>query len=707
MKIRIIRTVDILLIILLGFSLGCASKGGVKAASGAPEITAVNFLEEKIEVKASGQFTYTIFKPSDPYKVVVQLPGLGAGRFKGKLESKTIGVTEITVSETDSSTKSAMLEILLESPGTEVQPLYGSNTLVIGIKADGEGPFAEDKITVGAERAMPAEVMVAAKETQAQERPQAAGVKDVPSAVSATSINEVGIEYSKAETKLVIKGNGVLIPNVFALRNRVVIDMPEVQMKAALPSTVKPPLKGIRSGVYPDKVRLVVDLAGESDFEAVTVGNSVVITLLAKEPEWDIVSAPAEPGRPGAPAAPFGLGEVYAGQKISLDFQDADITPIFMLLGEVGGYNVVVHPNVKGTITLKLKGVPWDKALDIILKIHSLEKSMEGNILKIAPIAEFARWKDEETKLRDAERMAEPLDQKVIKLNYATADDVQKAIRDTRILSPRGSVTVDKRMNTLIVQDIAEGIEKISELVDIMDVVKPQVMIEAKIVRVNSEYSKELGIRWGGTFIGQNWPPVGGDFSVNTPPASAGAGAAVQGGALGMIIGTANTVRVNLSLSALETTNKARTLSNPKVLTMDNEAANIQQGDSIPVQTATAEGTTTVFVNANLNLSVTPRIAPDGYVQMKIDANNDQADLIFGALGIKRQGIKTNAIVKDGETLVVGGIYTTEDTDVEAGVPYLSKIPILGNLFKTRRKEGPSSTELLILITPKIVGRTS
>jgi type IV pilus assembly protein PilQ len=243
-----------------------------------------------------------------------------------------------------------------------------------------------------------------------------------------------------------------------------------------------------------------------------------------------------------------------------------------------------------------------------------------------------------------------------------------------------------------------------------MDVPKPQVMIEAKIVEIDNTYTRTLGIRWGGnandTNLATRVDDVAGNFSVNTPVTRFGpdqTGAGVE-----LLLGSINdSINVDLSLEALETIGKSKKLANPRVLTIDGETANIQQGSSIPVQTTTAEGTKTEFVNANLNLQVTPRITPDGFIQLKVSAANDSpGDITPGGIAINRKNVSTQAIVKDGETLVIGGIYTTQDNKTESGVPVFHRIPLLGWLFKTRTDLKPQN-ELLILITPRIVKQTA
>ncbi|MDP2277316.1 MAG: type IV pilus secretin PilQ, partial [Nitrospirota bacterium] len=533
-------------------------------------------------------------------------------------------------------------------------------------------------------------------------------------------IVKVNIEKEQDVLKLIIKGNGSLNPNVFELDNRTVLDMPNVTLEAPLPKA-QSPLKGIRAGKYKDKTRIVLDMKEKTSFIVTSIEDSVIVAF--QLPEKEKYAAKAEKKAETAVG-----GEVkteakaqtteterpvegkYKGQKISLDFQDADIGPIFRLLADISGYNFVIDPSVKGKITLKLMNVPWEQALDIILQTFSLGKSIEGNIVWIAPITTFTKISEDKIKAKAVEEIAEDITQEIVRINYATAGDISAAITNAKLVTKdRGSITMDNRMNTLIIKDTQKNINKIKELVKIMDVAKPQVMIEAKLVSVSSDYSESLGIRWGGN-LGTASPRVGfgnidiagGTFSVNTPIVTAGSAAAIKGGVLGLSLGSANSVQVNLSLSALESINKARTLSNPKILTMDNEAATIQQGQTFFVQTTSAEGTKTEEKQATLSLTVTPKITPDGYVQLKVIATDNSLTSVTPPV-MDTKTINTNALVKNGETLVLGGIYTTSTTEGEQGIPLLSRIPILGWLFKTKTQSGPNVKELLIFITPTIV----
>jgi type IV pilus assembly protein PilQ len=669
----------------------------------------------------------------------VELPDVKLGIAAGKIKSEKAGITEIVPSQTDEPPLTK-LEILLSSPAGIV-PAYKGTLLTLNIinleeelkakttEKAAEAPKAEEtkitaeKIEDAFKETKTVEITKPEEKPKTAEKeepalPKTAAPKELP---AATSIVKVNIEKEQEVLKLIIKGNGSLNPNVFELDNRTVLDMPNVTLDAPLPKA-QAPLKGIRAGKYKDKTRIVLDLKEKTSFTVTSIEDSVIVSF--QLPEKETYAAKAEKKAETAVG-----GEVkteakaetmepekpvegkYKGQKISLDFQDADIGPIFRLLADISGYNFVIDPSVKGKITLKLMNVPWDQALDIILQTFGLGKSVEGNIVWIAPVSMFAKMSDEKTKAKDVEEKAEELMQEIIRINYAAAGEISGAIDKGKLLSSRGAVTIDNRMNTLIIKDTQKSINKIKELVKIMDVAKSQVMIEAKIVEVGSTYSESLGIRWGGN-LGTASPRVGfgnidinsGTFSVNTPIVSAGAAATNPGGVLGLSLGSANTIKVDLSLSALESVGKSRRLSNPKIMTMDNEAATIQQGVSIPVQTVSAEGTKTEYVNATLSLGVTPRITPDGYVQLKINATNNALGILTPqGYAIETKSVNTQALVKNGDTLVVGGIYTTNTTEGDTGIPLLSRIPILGWLFKTKTQTGPNVTELLIFITPTIV----
>ncbi|MCG2710226.1 MAG: type IV pilus secretin PilQ [Thermodesulfovibrionales bacterium] len=744
---------------LLILASGCATTTGVQEERQIATLTAIDITDNTLNINADKPFTYTIYKPSDPYKAIVELPDMRLGIAAGKIKSDKAGITEIMPSQTEEPLLTT-LEILLSSPAGIV-PAYKGTLLTLNIinleeelKAKTNEKASETPSALGGAEEKTQEVKVplekaaeppkevkAAEVTKPEEKPKTAEKEEPkPSAPKelppATSIVKVNIEKEQDVLKLIIKGNGSLNPNVFELDNRTVLDIPNVTLETPLPKA-QSPLKGIRSGKYKDKIRIVFDMKEKTNFTVTAIEDSVIVSF--QLPEKEKYAATAE--KPASmetktetaiPAKPAEEGK-YKGQKISLDFQDADIGPLFRLLADISGYNFVIDSDVKGKITLKLMNVPWEQALDIILQTHGLAKQEEGNIMWIAPIAKFTKMSKEKTEAKDIEEKAtaalSPLERKTYRLMFANAQNVKQQLlgekltitldpvtkertvttgydEKQRVLSPRGQVTSDIKTNVIIVSDIPAKIAQVDDLIKEFDQATRQVMIEAKIVEVGSDYSESMGIRWGGT-IGT--PPAGigigeiksGTFAVNTPLA----GVTGPGGVLGLSLGSASTVQVNLSLSALESVGKSRTLSNPKILTLDNKEANIEQGTAIPYTIQTDKGPQTDFKMATLGLTVTPTITPEGNVQIHVKATNNTpgATTPTADIAINTMSLTTNALVKNGETLVLGGIYKTSTTESETGIPLLSRIPILGWLFKTKTQTGPNVKELLILITPTIV----
>lgn len=419
----------------------------------------------------------------------------------------------------------------------------------------------------------------------------------------------------------------------------------------------------------------------------------------------------------------------YTGRRVSFEFKDIDIHNLLRIIAEVSKRNIIVADNVSGRVTIRLRNVPWDQALDLILRSKGLDKEVMGNIIRIAPYKELEEERQTRLKMLEANRKLEPLKVRLIPVNYAQASSVAGKVKD--LLTERGSISIDDRTNVIIVKDTTEALARAEGLVRRLDTQTPQVLIESRIVEANSSFTREFGIQWGGhvSMAPATGNPTGllfpnvvrmtgassaegnlgtadiPNFAVNLP-APIGAGA---GGGVGFIFGSAGgAVALNLRLTAMENAGHIKTISAPKVTTLDNTPATIGQGVSIPFSQVSAAGVNTTFVEAKLELKVTPHVTADGSVLMDIQATNNQPDPgITGANGqpsISKKEAKTQVLVKDGDTTVIGGIYTRSQASNEAAVPVLSKIPVLGWLFKKHR-EVDNRTELLIFITPRIVNR--
>lgn len=411
-------------------------------------------------------------------------------------------------------------------------------------------------------------------------------------------------------------------------------------------------------------------------------------------------------------AAASSIPSRFTGKKVSLDFQDADITNVLRLLSEVSKLNMVIGENVKGKITIKMSNVPWDQALDVILKLKGLGKVFEDNVLRIDTLSNIAQSQEDEARAKDAMIKAEDLEIKIIPVNYAKAKDILESVKKT--LSSRGDVTVDERTNTIILKDIRYKHDEVIKFLKILDKPTSQVLIEARIVQADSNFARDLGVQWGGTYatnpgtynIGIMGGPTGtvgaptSGFAVNLPAQ----GVAGTKGSMGFTIGKGNSFNLDLRLSAGESKGVTKVLSAPKITTLDNREATIQQGEAIPYKTFSQEGTKTEFIDATLTLKVTPKVTPDGHIAMaiKISKNRQGSIVVEGTPSINKKEATTEVLVKDGETTVIGGIYESTDVDNLNGVPWFYRVPLLGWLFKNTQQSNIKS-ELLIFITPKII----
>ena len=445
-------------------------------------------------------------------------------------------------------------------------------------------------------------------------------------------------------------------------------------------------------------------------------------------PEPAIITPVAEPV-PEVPVRPTVLTapEVrYAGEIISLKFKDADLRDVILYLGHFAGLNVVFDPDVRGTVTCDLQDVPWDQALDIILKLNKMGKTLEGNVLRIAPMAVLTREDEELRRLQDSKELAAPIQLKVFDLSYAKATDVESLLRAK--ISTRGEIIVDERTNTLIISDVRDRFETLEQLIYVFDTPTPQVSIEARIIEATSTFVRNIGIQWG--FRGIMDPFYGNQTSLKFPNKILVDGALIPQGiatkgiggplggyainlpapafqtALGLSFGNVlDNFRLDMAISALETSGEGQIISSPIITTQNNQPAEIIQGRQIPVQTVANFTTTTRFVNAALELRATPQITAEGTVIMSIEIRNNAADfanLVNGIPPITTQSATTTVMVPDGGTTVIGGIYRTEDSITREKVPFLHKIPLLGSLFKNFARTR-QNRELIIFITPRII----
>ncbi|WP_180135092.1 type IV pilus secretin PilQ [Acinetobacter sp. YH12070] len=478
---------------------------------------------------------------------------------------------------------------------------------------------------------------------------------------------------------------------------------------------------------------ITIQSTGSYEYMAYQTDNKLTVSL--KRPE------DKNPLRPKA-------ANHYTGKKISLDFQDIEVRRVLQLLADFTEINMVAADTVQGNITLRLKDVPWDQALDIVLKTKNLDKRRNGNVIWIAPVSELIKAEEEEAKaLRQSMKLA-PIQTEYLTLSYAKAADIEKLITQSKtagntgssnssnntdedrgnLLSPRGTISADTRTNTLIINDTAQNIDQIRKMVDLLDVSVKQVMVEARIVKASTDFTKEMGVKWGllSQGINQNdhllvggsdttlWdlktPDDDGKYTIQRPSnLNVDLGVTTAGAsriAFGLI--SLSDFMLDLELSALQADGYGEVISTPKVLTADKQQAKVASGQEIPYQTTTGTGSnatsSTEFKEALLSLDVTPSITPDGKVQMKLNIKSDSPAGYAqnGEIILNKNEINTDVLVNNGETVVLGGIFNQETQSKQTKVPFLGDIPYVGRLFRKDMKSD-AKNELLIFVTPRIV----
>ncbi|HVR28004.1 MAG TPA: type IV pilus secretin PilQ [Thermoanaerobaculia bacterium] len=405
----------------------------------------------------------------------------------------------------------------------------------------------------------------------------------------------------------------------------------------------------------------------------------------------------------------------YFGAPISMSLKDADITEVLRSIARISGLNVVIQPGVSGPVTVELESVPWDQALEQILKINQLGMELEGNILRIAPVARLAQEAEEQQRLQAAKSLSLPLTTVMRRVSYASASEVAAILQRGRggsgLLSQRATVIVDNRTNTLIIQELPAYMDQVIQIIENLDVPEDQVMIEARIVETTKNWSRALGFAWEFDFIADaaHGNTTGLEFPNNIE--STGGVGLLTGGANGFLnIGLGNilnTFELDLILQAAESEGLVNIISAPKVATLNNERASIQSGLQIPVQTVANNTVTVQFVNATLRLDVTPHITAEGTVLLEINIQKREPQPGLAVVGspsspIATRDARTRVLVRDGGTAVIGGIYEVSTNESQDRVPGLANIPILGHLFKNRNRSN-TNEELLIFITPRIV----
>jgi type IV pilus secretin PilQ/predicted competence protein len=746
----------------------------------------------RLVVACTAPLAYTYYSP-DPLTLVVDVPEVDSSKVPSRISVGTPEVESIRITNMarGDGRNLARIEVKLASlvpyqifsKGHDLNLVFERAAAAAAapapapvVEARHEAPVAE---APAASAPAPAPEIVAVPETPVVEARTVAPAPVGPRRPASRILSVVQSEEA-GQLAVTVRADGSLRYQDFFLGNpdRLVVDFKDVTSRAPMRNLEvnQSPVRKVRlaqfSAADPKVARLVLDLSSRAQYRIVDAADGVKIVfgegaaaspapLAALRTDADPAPAPQMGSAPPAllPAplpAPLpevapepqdpvltsatnlaGVEKVYTGHPISLDFKDGDLQDIFRLFADISGMNVVVNPGVSGKVTLKLNEVPWDQALDLILKANGLGYTLEGNVIRIARLSDLQKEESDRRKLAEEKALAGDLGTLTTRISYAKAQELSDVLKKAGALSARGTINVDTRTNTMIVKDLPAFLERSKELIAELDRATPQVEIEARIVVTSRNFTRDLGIQWG--FLNQQTNQFG-NTNRRTFPSSVvlnGQGVPAQGGvaagdlapgsgigngddrgyavnlpatgfntalgiSLGNLIGSFN---LDAALTALERQGRGRLLSTPKVTTQNNQEAEIKQGVQIPIQTVANNTVTVTFKDAVLTLKVTPQITEAGTVILKVEVENNAADfanLVNGIPPINTQSAKTQVLVQDGSTAVIGGIYQSNEQTSQSSTPFLGKVPILGYLFRNRFVQ-TTNNELLLFITPRII----
>jgi type IV pilus assembly protein PilQ len=693
----------------------------------------------RVEMEAAPPWNYALSTNLEPATVTVELPGMerGPGVTLGEINKPP--VLRFQANEVLQPRPGLHVVFHLTSP-VEPDVRTEGNKLVMDFPfpraartADGPPPLPEATATAGTGPAGP----------------------------PARTMSKVDVRRGEGEVSVVLLGDGAFAYQVRQLgRDRLVIDLANVEtpLRYQLLPVDHPLLKQIRIGQHSNRVRLVLDLPKPSDYSVEPGPGSLAIRLFpprqpagaagggatakARAGRVEPADSPVSPDRPAGaagggaraqmatdPRSPLEAEEGgrprYSKPRISLDVQGAELTHVLRSIAEVSGFNIVVGEGVKAKVNMNMRNVPWDQALDMLLKMNNLGKIEEGNVVWIDSLANIARQQEEEAKAKESKIKAEDLVTRVLYVQNVPVQEIHRSLQ--QYLSPRGQVTFNTASNALIIKDTESYVVSLVELARSLDLEVPQVQIEARIVQADTSYTRSLGIQWGvsntqtlnsgavANVRGQGQTttdPFGGQtnqFLVNLPAVVSGL-SAVPG--LGFTYGklTGDGALLDLRLTAGEQLGLTKVVAAPKILTLDKREAKIEQGQSVPYQTTSLQGTQTTFVDALLSLKVTPQITSRDpkeagkqiLLKLKVTRNSVGTQSSQAGPSIDKKEAETQLLVRDGETAVIGGIFQDEVSNTVTGIPWLSRIPVIGWLFKNK-VERTVKNELLIFLTPSIV----
>jgi type IV pilus assembly protein PilQ len=647
----------------------------------------------------------TGFTIQSPARIAIDFPNVGNAMGRSQVEINQGNLKSANVVQAGERTR---LVLNLKQSTTYRSEIQGKSLLIfMEPLASASAPATAPPVTTFAENRNRESVPL--KDIDFRRAPDGAGrlVVDLAN-------NQVGVDIKQQGQNLVVEFLKTSLPE--GLRRR--LDVGDFGTPVQLIST-------FQTG---DRVRMVVEPKGQWEHSAYQSDNQFVLEV--RQQKIDPSKLTKGPG--------------YSGEKLSLNFQNIEVRSLLQVIADFTNFNVITSDSVTGGVTLRLKDVPWDQALDIILQAKGLGMRKTGNVLWIAPKDEITAKEKLELEAVAALQGLEPVRSQAFQLNYTKAADIAAQLGagsgggssgNARILSARGSVIAEPRTNQLFITDIPSKLEAIQSLITKLDIAVRQVLIEARIVEASDTFGRSLGVRLGGADLrgvrggdagyklnGNNRVAFGGNYSAvgktngsvegqidTTESSLINLPAVGQGGfnpaSIGLSIFSSAANRfLLLELSALEADGKGKVVSSPRVVTADQTKALIEQGTELPYQVATSSGATSIaFRKANLKLEVTPQITPEGNIILDLDVNKDSVGQSTAAgFAINTKHIKTQVLVENGGTVVIGGIYELNEVESETRVPLLGDIPVLGYLFKTRQKSS-NKQELLVFITPKMV----
>ena len=716
-------------VIFIMFMAGCASKAAIKkpeqTSASPPETMQVKTQPapqpelENIEIRSANQGcsirlsttvatpTYTVFKLTKPERIIVDLPDMLPNENYRILEVQNDFITHIKSTQIQDKGESFLrVEVGLQNDYS-YNAEHKNNSIFIALSPKTiAGPKIETPKAAEA-KADPTPEKISASQTAAKK----VCIKDIKISQTAAGHNIAIVADSEIEKY-----------HSYSLQkpNRLTIDLPGAKSLLKKPAyTVGGSLiEKVRVGQKPDQVRIVIDLKGDKFplYQIAQGKNYLNVSIRAEkkaasatEPEdnklaRDIADEEKTPEAENPAEEPGPDDEKYTGEKISLDFKDADIKNVLRLISDISGLNMIVGENVQGKITMKLENIPWDEALDIILETNNAGKLVTRNVVRIETNEQIRRMNEEKRQAQKSQESVEALVVKTLDVSYAKAQNLAKFIKKMKVLSPRGSVTEFKLTNKITVQDISENVRKIEILIKEQDIPTRQVLIESRIIQSNPTWVKELGIKWGGTYNtthNNDLVTLNGALGDNNVVDLAGP----ANGALGFGYLTDN-FNLDMTLTAMENDDKIKIVSSPKVLALDNKEARIKQGVALPYLKLSEEGvTSTEFKDMVLELEVTPKITPANTIALHVFVTKNQPSAQKGANnepGIDVREVETDLLVESGKTIVIGGIYENQTQHVIHKVPVFGDIPYLGFFFRNEKEE-EQLTELLVFITVTII----